>query len=225
MTASPRTGAWAVHRATGPASLLHARPLPDVLARCVHVLDVDRPALVLGSAQPDAVADAAACAAAGVEVVRRRSGGGAVLLDPGAVVWVDVEVPRDDPRWDDDVGRAAWWVGEWLRVALDGASVHEGGLERGRWGDVVCFAGRGPGEVLDARGRKLAGMSQRRTRAGARFQCAVPLRWEPERLAGLLALDDGSRDRLVRDVADAVAPAAAGHETVVERLLAALTRF
>ena len=39
----------------------------------------------------------------GVAVVRRRSGGGAVLLDPGGVVWVDVVVPRHDPRWDDDV--------------------------------------------------------------------------------------------------------------------------
>ena len=34
-----------------------------------------------------------ACAAPGVEVVRRRSGGGAVLLVPGEVVWFDVVVP------------------------------------------------------------------------------------------------------------------------------------
>ena len=43
------------------------------------------------------------------------------------------------------------------------------------WCPLVCFAGVGPGEVL-AGGRKLVGISQRRTRAGARFQCAVHVR-------------------------------------------------
>lgn len=182
---------WAVHRRTGSASTLHARALPDVVDRAVHVLDVDRPALVLGSTQPDHVADADTCAAAGVEVVRRHSGGGAVLLDPGAVAWVDVELPRHDPLWDDDVGRAAWWVGDTLAAAMadlgvPDPTVHRGGLARGRWGELVCFAGLGPGEVtID--GAKVVGISQRRARAGARFQCAVPRRWEPDRLASLLA--------------------------------------
>ena len=94
--------------------------------RAVHVFEVERPALVLGSAQPDDVVDRAACAAAGVEVVRRRSGGGAVLLEPGGVVWVDVELPRGDPLWDDDVGRAAWWLGERWAVALADLGVTAG---------------------------------------------------------------------------------------------------
>ena len=45
----------------------------------------------------------------------------------------------------------------------------------------MCFAGRGPGEVF-VDGAKVVGLAQRRTRAGARFQCAVLRRWEPERL-------------------------------------------
>ena len=178
---------WRVHRASGSARQLHARPLPEHVERAVYVLDVDRPALVLGSAQPDDVVDLDACGRAGVEVVRRRSGGGAVLLDPGAVLWVDIEVPRGDRRWHDDVGRAAWWVGEAFAAAIGTGEVHRGPLDRGRWGELVCFAGLGPGEVtID--GAKAVGISQRRTRAGARFQCAVPRRWEPERLAGLLAV-------------------------------------
>jgi hypothetical protein len=110
-----------------------------------------------------------------------------VLLEPGAVLWVDIELPRGDPRWHDDVGRAAWWVGEAFAAALGRGEVHRGALERGRWGELVCFAGLGPGEVtID--GAKAVGISQRRTRAGARFQCALPRRWDPARLAALLAV-------------------------------------
>lgn len=204
-------GTWRVGRATGSAAAFHARPLDAVPARAVHVWTVDRPALVLGSAQPDTDVDAAACAAAGVEVVRRRSGGGAVLLDPGAAVWVDVELPRGDDLWDDDVGRAAWWLGErWcaaVRATTGAGAVHRGGMVATPWSRLVCFAGLGPGEVTDGAGRKVVGISQRRTRAGARFQCAVPLAWDPVRLASLLAVDD--RRRLVGDLRDAVAPAPA----------------
>lgn len=216
---------WAVHRATGLAADFHARALPDAVEPAVHVLDVDRPALVLGSAQPDAVADGAACAAAGVEVVRRRSGGGVVLLDPGGTVWVDVEIPRRDPRWDDDVGRAAWWVGDvWAEALGDlgvgGLDVHRGGLERGRWGGLVCFAGVGPGEVTAAAtGAKVVGISQRRTRAGARFQCAVALVWEPTRLAHFLALAEDDRRSLVADLGDAVHPVPGDRAAIVDALL------
>lgn len=198
------------------------RPLEPV-ERTLAVFDVDRPTLVLGSTQGHGIADLAACEAAGVGVVRRRSGGGAVLLDPGGTLWVDVDLPRTDHRWDDDVGRAAWWLGEAWATALGGdAVVHRGRLELGRWGRLVCFAGLGPGEVTVG-GRKVVGISQRRTRAGARFQCAVPLRWEPERLAGLLALGDDDRRRLAADLADAVAPIdPASAPALVEALIGAI---
>src|SRR5262245_14287634 len=104
--------AWAVQPAVGSAADLHARPFDPPVERMVHVLEVDRPALVLGSTQPDDVVDRDAARRLGIEVVRRRSGGGAVLLQPAGTVWIDVELPRDDPLWDDDVGRASWWLGE-----------------------------------------------------------------------------------------------------------------
>jgi lipoate-protein ligase A len=211
-------GGWRVERSTGSATTFHARPLPEVVRRAVHVLDVDRPALVLGSTQRGDVVDRDACGAAGVEVVRRRSGGGAVLLAPREVVWVDVEVPRGDDLWDDDVGRAVWWLGERWAAAV-GGDVHRGGLERGRWGDLVCFAGLGPGEVTTAAGAKVVGISQRRTRAGARFQCAVPLRWDPAALASLLALDGAERYALSADLAAAVAPVASAPDEVVDAFL------
>jgi lipoate-protein ligase A len=156
--------------------------------------DIDRPALVLGSAQPATHVDERAAAACGVEVLRRASGGGAVLLTPGDVVWGDLVIGPEHPRWSDDVVAAAAWVGDaWVEalveLGLAGAALqrHRGNLVRTRWSSVVCFAGLGPGEVL-WNGRKVLGISQRRTRRGARFQMAAVLRWDPTALVRLLAL-------------------------------------
>ena len=181
---------WAVHRAVGRAGELHARALDPPVVRTISVLEVDRPALVLGSTQSEAIVDRAAAARLGVEVARRRSGGGAVLLQPGGTVWVDVEVPRGDPLWDDDVGRAAWWLGDaWARalaaLGVRDAVVHRGPLVRRPGSDLVCFAGLGAGEVTVG-GAKAVGISQRRTRAGARFQCAAPVTWDVATLAAVV---------------------------------------
>jgi lipoate-protein ligase A len=175
----------------GSAATFHARDLPSPARRQVWILEPDRPALVIGSAQRDDTVDHDACERAGVEVVRRRSGGGAVLLVPGEVAWIDVIVPAGDDLWSDDIGRAAHWLGEvWARAlatcGAPGGTVHRGGHVRAPWSDVVCFAGLGPGEVTIA-GRKVVGISQRRTRAAARFQCAVPIVWDPAALVALLA--------------------------------------
>ena len=65
-----------------------------------------------------------------------------------------------------------------------------------RWSDLVCFAGRAPGEVL-VDNRKVLGVSQRRNRTGAWFQCAALLTWpvaEMVRLLGLQPSSDAIRD-------------------------------
>ncbi|MEY2462247.1 MAG: lipoate---protein ligase [Acidimicrobiaceae bacterium] len=195
---------WAVERVTGSAAAFHALELPDPLERTVWVFDVDRPALVLGSTQPDASVDAVAAKRAGVEVVRRRSGGGAVLLRPGEAVWIDVLLPRADPLWDDDVGHATHWLGDvWAATIGAGAVVHRRGALRSRWSSLVCFGGLGPGEVL-ARdgGPKVVGLSQRRTRLGARFQCAVLGEWDAVGILGLLALSPHEREEAALELAD-----------------------
>jgi lipoate---protein ligase len=182
---------WAVSLETGAAADFHVREVPIPAERTAWYFEPDRPALVLGSTQRDATVDREACARAGVEVVRRRSGGGAVLLVPGDVLWVDVVVPAGDPLWSDDIGMAAQWLGDAWAAALaatgvDGATVHRGPLVPAPWSDVVCFAGLGPGEVTVA-GRKVVGISQRRTRRAARFQCAAALAWDPAALVALLS--------------------------------------
>jgi lipoate-protein ligase A len=192
-------GDWVVDRARGTAADFHAREVVELVERLVSVFDVDGPALVLGSTQPENHVDKAALAAAGVDLVRRRSGGGAVLLDPGDVLWVDVVVPRGDECWRDDVSRAGHWLGRVWQLALADlgvvtATVHTGALVSTPWSSLVCFAGLGPGEV-SVGGRKLVGTSQRRTRSGARFQCVVHRHWDPSPLLHLLALDDDERAR------------------------------
>ena len=156
---------------------------------------------MLGSAQPDDAVDRRIAAALGIDVVRRRSGGGAVLVVPTEIVWVDLVVTRDDPLWDDDVAGAMHWVGETWAAALGGGVVHRGPMIRIEWSGAVCFAGIGAGEVVDDRGAKLVGISQRRTRTWARFQTMAHLRWRPELVAALVAAP--------RPTAAALAPVAA----------------
>ena len=159
------TGGWRLDRAVGPAADFHGRALPSGTERTVAVLTVDRPALVLGSTQRDEVVDRAALAAAGVDLVRRRSGGGAVLVEPARTVWIDVDVPVGDPLWSADVGRSFGWLGRTWAAALADlglrAEVHDGGLCTTPWSRLICFAGLGPGEVMVGEA-KAVGLAQRR---------------------------------------------------------------
>jgi lipoate-protein ligase A len=233
VTAGPGGSDWSIERPATTAAALHDRAWPDPVHRQVWIAELSRPALVLGSTQSEDIVDRAAVSRDGVEVVRRRSGGGAVFLDPGNVVWVDLILPRGDRLWDDDAGRAPVWVGEaWAEaLAAIGAgrsggsalSVSRAPLARTALGSLICFAAVGPGEVL-VNGRKAVGISQRRTRAGARFQCLVQLdgtaRGAARILDYLVAPPEGpDRESAIRWLTASVwrAPAAAAH-----RLLAAL---
>ncbi|MCU1393012.1 MAG: hypothetical protein JWM34_1440 [Ilumatobacteraceae bacterium] len=177
---------WQIETHRGSAAAFHLCELPSPPVPTVWWFEVQSPAIVLGSAQPIEHLDRDACARLGIDIVRRRSGGGAVLLMPGDALWVDVVLPVDDARWTADVGRSAWWLGEVWRDALSSVgipagetAVHRGALVRTAWSDRVCFAGRGGGEVVSG-DRKIVGISQRRTRLAARFQCALYLHWRPE---------------------------------------------
>jgi len=180
----------------------------------VGLVEVTRPALVLGSTQP-------AVDPPGIEVVRRRSGGGAVLVGPGEVVWAEVLVPAGDPLWEEDVGVAFHWLGAvWVRALASlgvGADWHRGPMVCTAWCRQVCFAGLGPGEVTVA-GRKVVGIAQRRTRAGSLFQCAALLRWDPQAMADLLGLEPEA----VAGLADMAAPVAAAAGEIEDAFLVAI---
>ena len=191
---------------TGSIADFHARAIPDDLEVAeVWSFEPSQAALVLGSAQDHTVADVAATTAARIDVVRRRSGGGAVYVDPSRSVWLDVVLPRHDRRWSDDVREATYWLGEaWQRALATlgvATELYRGGLEQTPWGRLVCFAALGPGEVL-VDGRKVVGISQRRTRVGARFQCIAYDAWDPYDVLDLLDLSADDRRAAGADLAD-----------------------
>jgi lipoate-protein ligase A len=141
----------------------------------------------------------------GVELARRRGGGGAVYVGPGEQLWIDAWVPRDDPLWVADVSVAAEWVGAWWMEALagigqQGFDVHQGRSVPGAFGDLVCFAGRGPGEVFHG-AAKVVGLSQWRARQGALFSSCAYSRWDPAPLLALVDVDEAARAGLGRDLA------------------------
>jgi lipoate---protein ligase len=167
----------------------------------------DHPTVVLGSTQRIEIVNAPRASAVGAEVVRRRGGGGAVLLQPHDHLWIDAWIPRDDPLWDADVAVAATWVGEWWTGALSslgaqGCQVHEGRTAPGEHGALVCFSGKGPGEVF-REDRKVMGVSQWRGREGALFHTCAYTHWDPRPLVDLLAVDPALREPLVEDLAEA----------------------
>ena len=181
------------------AEVLHgADPFADgpVAEPEVWICDPVRPAIVLGSRQTAEVLDPDRVAATGLDVVRRRSGGGAVLLRPEAIVWIDLVVPHGVAP--DDVRGSMIWAGECWRDALVSAGaesarlhVHRGGMECTPWSGLVCFAGLGPGEII-VDGRKLVGLSQRRTRHGLRIQGQIHRRSILDEMRALFSVDTPS---------------------------------
>lgn len=181
-----------LHKREGTAEELHHSVLP--VERGVWLLTPTRPAIVLGSSQKDEDVDHAFCAANGIDVVRRRSGGGAVYVHPTESFWIDIVVPRGDALWNDDIGKSMWWIGDWWVALLAdagvvSAQVHRGAFERNDWSDIVCFAGKGSGEVFPQEShaqQKIVGISQRRTRDYARFQCIAYFQWDAALHAAML---------------------------------------
>lgn len=127
------------------------------------------PAVVVGAGGSVAIdVDEAACAADGVPVVRRSSGGGTVLLDPGSLC-VSV-VLRIGPGLDTIAGATAFVMGK-LRAAV---GAHEPGVELAGSGDLAVG------------GRKLAGSAQQRKRTHLLYH------------ASILGPSSDTRDRIAR---------------------------
>ncbi|KAA0234365.1 MAG: Octanoyltransferase LipM [Acidimicrobiales bacterium] len=197
---------WSIRRLSGRAAGLHRVEHPEGSGRQVQVMDFEDGAVVLGSTQTPDLLDRSGVRAGGFDVVRRRSGGGVVLLVPGQTLWVDFLVPAGDPLWSEDVGRSFLWLGRLWASALDHLGVKAvlgAGSTPDDLGRLVCFAAVHPGEITVG-GRKVVGFSQRRTRSGSRFQSAALLRWDPDEL--LHVLDE----RQVRRVTETVIPGGGG---------------
>ncbi|MGB0729592.1 MAG: lipoyl protein ligase domain-containing protein, partial [Ilumatobacteraceae bacterium] len=84
------------------------------LVRCIP----ESMALVLGSRQSEHLIDHERAAQRNIEVIRRRSGGGIVLVDPHRSLWIDIEVGADDPRYVAEPLGMMEQVGRWWLTAL-----------------------------------------------------------------------------------------------------------
>jgi lipoate---protein ligase len=195
------------------------------VSRLVRVRSVTRPAIVLGSAQRDELIDREAAEANGIAVVRRGSGGGAVWLDESSISWIDVMIGVGDPLWKADVGEAFWWLGElWVNSlrAYDPSlkvAAYQGALVANEWSKLICYSGLGSGEVTIDHA-KVVGISQKRTREAALFQCGVLHGWDPSMLLHYCVLNDDDRARAYDDLE---AICATVSPEVVDVFLAALT--
>lgn len=208
---------WVRHDWSGTAQEFHASDLS--YERGVWLCSVTEQALILGSTQSDE--DIAVQSDSEVSIARRRSGGGAVFVSPTNTVWIDVTIQRDDPLWTDDVSTSMLWLGDAFVAALQpwvNAHVYQGVFSSGNIGRSVCFASSAPGEVFVGQ-QKLVGISQRRSRGGARFQCVMYQQWQPDIWSNLFA------SQAVCDGINAIEVATidASAEAITESLLRALS--
>lgn len=179
-----------VHEFVGAAEELHARPMPTTGDHAeLWVMRPTAPALVMGSSQKSDLFDLDRLHADGVELASRRSGGGAVFIDPAAIVWIDVLAPRSSELWSSDLSENFLIVGRVWQQALHSLGVATQlcaeAPKKSDAATLACWAGVGWGE-LTVGAAKIVGLSQRRTRWGARVQGMAVLDASSEQVGAYL---------------------------------------
>lgn len=191
----------------GATAELHHEPMPTAGERVeMWIMRPTSVSIAMGSSQQPDQFDEQRLAADHIALASRRSGGGAVFIDPAATVWIDVVGPRTSWLWSPDLAKNFVAVGRLWQQALAEVGVeaelwNQAG-ERTTASSLACWAGLGWGE-LHLAGTKVVGLSQRRTRWGVRVQCMAVLDDSAARVADYFA------DRSDRS---AVAEALAGSE-------------
>jgi lipoate-protein ligase A len=167
------------------------------------------PAVVVGLGlrhRVSEVVDLDRCTAAGVDVLHRRAGGGAVLVDRDNMLCGAICLPVPHPLLGDDLTGSYRWLGEHLservaalgvlgarRVEVEEARSDVGALKSrddavSRLLMVTCYGALSPHEVMVGTA-KLVGLAQVRRRHAALFQVGVLLQ-DQSPLADLLRVPD-----------------------------------
>ena len=153
------------------------------------------PCLSLGRNQPGSDVDWAACRAAGVDVVRRPTGGRAILHTDELTY--SVVLLQTDPRAAGDVVESYRRLSEGLlaglrRLGVD-ATQATGQRTEATTLSAVCFETPSDYEITVG-GRKLVGSAQCRTRGGVLQHGALPLWGDLTRIVSYLNLGHDQRE-------------------------------
>jgi lipoyl(octanoyl) transferase len=153
------------------------------------------PCLSLGRNQPLADADLAACRAAGIDVVRRPSGGQAVLhadeLTYSAILM------QTDSRSEGGVLEAYRRISDGLLLGLEAlgvAAIQAVGQRGGNHTTTpICFETPSEYEITVG-GRKLVGSAQWRSRGGVLQHGSLPLFGDLTRIVRYVVMEEGERE-------------------------------
>jgi lipoate-protein ligase A len=152
------------------------------------------PCLSLGRSQRLAEADLAACRAAGVDIVRRPTGGRAILHTDELTY--SVSLLQTDPRAKGSIVEGYRRLSEGLLAGLHRLGVEAsqavGQKTAGGESTAVCFETPSDYEITVA-GRKLVGSAQWRVRGGVLQHGALPLGGDLARVVDYLAFSDVER--------------------------------
>ncbi len=153
------------------------------------------PCLSLGRNQPLADVDMGACRAAGVDVVRRPTGGRAILHTDELTY--SVALLQKDPRATGDVVESYRRLSEGLLAGLGNLSVEADQATRSLGPATepspVCFEMSSRYEIT-VNGRKLVGSAQWRARGGVLQHGTLPLEGDIARIVDLLAFPASERE-------------------------------
>lgn len=145
------------------------------------------PALSLGYGQPiDSNIDLAHCQTLGIDVVRRPTGGLAVLHDHE--VTYSVVIRADDPRAATGVLASYLTISQalirglsYLGISAELLPLRRGNLPPSESASPVCFAMSSSYEVA-VRGRKIIGSAQRRAHGVIMQHGSIPLSWDLDKM-------------------------------------------
>ncbi|HEX7102275.1 MAG TPA: hypothetical protein VF201_06490 [Nitrolancea sp.] len=166
--------------------------------------------MLLGAGQPASAVDHEACERFAIPLLRRMSGGTAVLHDEHTIS-LQLTLPAGHPLVSDDIHRNFRWFSEFLMIALERLGIEANWipLDRARAEQAppglegVCYSTLAPYEIAVA-GRKLIGHGQmRRVRATA-LQAMVYRVFEPSQTVRLLRGGGRSDQELEQDLAERV---------------------
>lgn len=177
-----RTGAANMALDAATLAAVEAGEAPPTL----RLYAFDPPALSIGYGQREQDVDAEACRALGIDVVRRPTGGRAVLHERDLTY--ALVVPLDEPRLPPSVSGTYQVIAEGLRDALLALGVREATLaprRRAADADPACFGAPARAELLVG-GRKIAGSAQRRGRRAVLQHGSILIDPDPARLAACL---------------------------------------